>query len=415
MMPLTETGALGTTGALIAALAIGFAFGWCLERGGLGSAPKLAGLFYLTDTTVFKVMFSALVTAMLGAFWLDRVGLLELNLVYLPETFAAPQAIGGALFGAGFLLAGLCPGTSCVAAAAGRIDGLAVIGGMLFGVLLFNVGYSQVESFYTATAWGAVTLADVSGMSHGVVVAAVTAAALGGFVLAGLPTIRRRGPQQPAAGSLAMTAVHRRLGTVAAVLAVASAAVGLTTVDARSIATEIEHEQDHISAPDLADLIISGDRVLRVFDLRSSAEFERMHIPGARHATLETLSREPLPRDATIVLYSEGGAHAAQAWVLLRLRGHQRVFFLREGMYEWLARVIEPRLATDATASERAEFDRAVPMSRFFGGSAREGVPRPEISIGYWNSPAREASGAAPSSTRSAADQMVARVRRRGC
>ena len=111
MMPLTETGALGATGALLAALALGFAFGWCLEQGGLGSARKLAGQFYFTDLTVFKVMFSALVTAMLGAFWLDRFDLLDLNLVYLPETFVLPQAIGGALFGAGFLVAGLCPGT----------------------------------------------------------------------------------------------------------------------------------------------------------------------------------------------------------------------------------------------------------------------------------------------------------------
>ena len=65
--------------ALAVAFAIGFAFGWLLERAGLGSARKLVGQFYLTDLTVFKVLFSALVTAMLGAFWLDRVGVLDLG------------------------------------------------------------------------------------------------------------------------------------------------------------------------------------------------------------------------------------------------------------------------------------------------------------------------------------------------
>jgi len=50
---------------------------------------------------VLKVLFSALVAAMLGAFWLDRAGALDLRAVYLPETFAAPPALGGALFGAG--------------------------------------------------------------------------------------------------------------------------------------------------------------------------------------------------------------------------------------------------------------------------------------------------------------------------
>ena len=184
MTPLTETGSLGPSGALIAAIAIGFAFGWFLERGGLGSAPKLAGQFYLTDLTVFKVMFSALVTAMLGAFWLDRLGLLQLDLVYLPETFVVPQAVGGVLFGAGFLVAGLCPGTSCVAAAAGRRDGVAVMAGMLLGVWVFNLAFDWIAPIYSATPLGAVRLTDVAGINLGAGVAAVTAVAIAGFVVA---------------------------------------------------------------------------------------------------------------------------------------------------------------------------------------------------------------------------------------
>jgi hypothetical protein len=184
MTPLTETGWLGPSGALMAAPAIGFAFGWFLERGGLGSAPKLAGQFYLTDLTVFKVMFSALLTAMLGAFWLDRIGALQLDLVYLPETFVLPQALGGVLFGAGFLVAGLCPGTSCVAAAAGRRDGAGVMVGMLVGVCLFNLMFDWIAPFYSTTALGAVRLTDLLGVTQGVGVAVVTAMALAGFAVA---------------------------------------------------------------------------------------------------------------------------------------------------------------------------------------------------------------------------------------
>src|SRR5207253_5021119 len=124
--PLSEYGLLGTRGALGFGVAIGVAFGWCLERAGLGSARKLVGQFYFTDLTVFKVMFSAIVTAMLGAFWLARFGVIDLAKVYVPETFLVPQLMGGFLFGAGFLLAGLCPGTGCVAAATGRGDGALV-------------------------------------------------------------------------------------------------------------------------------------------------------------------------------------------------------------------------------------------------------------------------------------------------
>jgi len=182
--PLSETGVLGSVAVLVSAPVIGFAFGWCLERGGLGSARKLAGQFYLTDLTVFKVMFSALVTAMLGAFWLDRIGVLDLSLVYLPETYVVPQAIGGALFGAGFLVGGLCPGTACVAAAAGRLDGLAVAAGMLLGIASFNAAYDWIRPLVDSTPLGAVTLTQLAGLPRAAGVLAITFAALAGFVLA---------------------------------------------------------------------------------------------------------------------------------------------------------------------------------------------------------------------------------------
>src|SRR5439155_21312236 len=53
--PFFDYGYLGAQAALVAALVIGIAFGWCLESAGMGSARKLAGQFYLTDLTVFKV------------------------------------------------------------------------------------------------------------------------------------------------------------------------------------------------------------------------------------------------------------------------------------------------------------------------------------------------------------------------
>ena len=84
--PVYETGALGGGRALVVALVVGVAFGFFLERSGLGSARKLSAQFRLTDFTVLKVMFTAIVTASLGVFWLSRVGALDLTRVYVPET-----------------------------------------------------------------------------------------------------------------------------------------------------------------------------------------------------------------------------------------------------------------------------------------------------------------------------------------
>lgn len=182
--PFADAAAFDPRTSLLVAVAIGIAFGWALERAGLGSACKLAGQFDLTDLTVFKVMFSAIVVAMLGAFWLGRLGVLDLSRVYLPETWIAPQLAGGIVFGAGFAVGSLCPGTSCVAAATGRGDGVMVMLGIFSGVLATGLGFAQLGRFYDSTPRGALTLPQLFGVPYGVVVCAIVAVALGGFVAA---------------------------------------------------------------------------------------------------------------------------------------------------------------------------------------------------------------------------------------
>lgn len=172
-----------TDGSVFVAFAIGVAFGWTLERAGLGSARKLVGQFYLTDLTVFKVMFSAIVTAMLGLFWLSRLGIVDLSRIYVPETFLLPQAVGGLIFGAGFAVAGLCPGTSCVAAATGRGDGAMVVVGMFTGVLVTGLMFGPLQTFYERDARGTLTLPQVLHVPYGTVVFLIVLVAIAGFVI----------------------------------------------------------------------------------------------------------------------------------------------------------------------------------------------------------------------------------------
>src|SRR5205085_3247009 len=136
------------------------------------------------DFTVMKVMFTAIVVAMTGAFWLGRLGVIDLANVFVPETFLLPQLAGGAIFGAGFLIAGLCPGTSCVAAASGRGDGLAVMAGMFAGVFASGAAFEMLRPIYDATPRGTLTLPAVSHLPYGVVVLLVVGAALAGFKVA---------------------------------------------------------------------------------------------------------------------------------------------------------------------------------------------------------------------------------------
>jgi len=182
--PLPLDLAEGTQTSLAGALGVGIAFGWCLERAGLGNAPKLMGQFTLRDMTVLKVMFSAIVTAMLGLFWLSWLGVVDLSRVALPPTFIGPQIAGGIVFGAGMALAGLCPGTSCVAAATGRLDGLTVAAGFFVGVLGTGLLVPTISRFYESGARGAVALPTAFGVAQGTVTLAVVAGALAAFAMA---------------------------------------------------------------------------------------------------------------------------------------------------------------------------------------------------------------------------------------
>ena len=175
---------------LIPAFVVGGAFGFVLERAGLGDARKLAGQFYFRDFTVLKVILSAIVTAMLGSFWLARLGLVDLSGFYVPETFLLAQAVGGLIFGVGFVLCGLCPGTSCVAAASGKGDGLATVLGLFAGVLLTGLAMPLLEPLYTATSLGTFILPQLLNAPYGLVVAGVTVMAISLF--AGVGVLERR-------------------------------------------------------------------------------------------------------------------------------------------------------------------------------------------------------------------------------
>jgi len=185
MAPLYSFGLFGDEFSLVLAFIIGIGFGFFLERAGFGSAKKLTAQFYLTDLAVFKVMFTAIVTAMLGLFYLSWIGWLDLSLVYLTPTFIWPQIAGGILLGFGFVVGGYCPGTSLVAASTGKIDALIYIGGIFAGIFVFGEAFPRIANFFYSGDMGEVTMPALFGLPYGLVVFAVVLMALGGFWGAG--------------------------------------------------------------------------------------------------------------------------------------------------------------------------------------------------------------------------------------
>ncbi|MBM3907741.1 MAG: YeeE/YedE family protein [Gemmatimonadetes bacterium] len=181
MAPFFKYGMFGENLSLVVAFLVGIGFGFFLERAGFNSARKLAAQFYFTDLTVFKVMFTAIVTAMLGVYWLSALGVMDLSLVYLTPTFLVPQIIGGLVLGFGFVIGGYCPGTACVGVATGRVDAMVLLVGLFAGIIGFNEAYPLIAGFYNSTGYGQLTLPQVTGLPYGLLVFAVVLMALGGF------------------------------------------------------------------------------------------------------------------------------------------------------------------------------------------------------------------------------------------
>jgi hypothetical protein len=180
--PFYVMGLFDDEASLAVAFLIGIAFGFFLERAGFGSARKLVAQFYLTDLAVFKVMFTAILTAMIGTTLLSWAGVLDLSLVHLVPTYWVAQVVGGLLLGVGFVVGGYCPGTSVVSTATGKIDGLVFVAGFAAGTLGFALAFPLVKGLYTAGDIGTRTLPQVLGVPYGILVFGVVLMAVGGFM-----------------------------------------------------------------------------------------------------------------------------------------------------------------------------------------------------------------------------------------
>ncbi len=181
--------------------------------------------------------------------------------------------------------------------------------------------------------------------------------------------------------------LNRRLGVSALVCGVAAPLAGSPylprtgTADTDAIAKLIIDGQDHVSALTLAAWIRANKR--------APNEFGEGAIPTAENLPLAALLRTRFAVDDVIVLYSEGGAHAGQAWTLLRTMGVHNAWFIAGGLADWHDEVLAPVLSRNATPAEALAFEATAELSRYFGGTPSIGDP--------------------------AGKPATARVRRRGC
>lgn len=173
---------------IISGLLLGGAFGFVLERAGFGNPNKLTAQFRLTDWSVFKVMFTAIVFTAIGLMILEKIGFIAAGDLFVPPAFLGAVALGGAFVGAGFAIGGYCPGTSVVGLMSGRIDAAIFLIGLLIGTTVFAVIYPSIDALTTLGEFAkadalpdALNVSDLS-INIGMIIAAVGIFLLGSWM-----------------------------------------------------------------------------------------------------------------------------------------------------------------------------------------------------------------------------------------
>ncbi|MFZ6030051.1 MAG: rhodanese-like domain-containing protein [Chloroflexota bacterium] len=323
---------------------IGFFFGYILETSGFGNSKKLAAQFYFKDLTVLKVMFTAIVTAMVLLFFSSAIGILDFKLVYVPETYLWPGIVGGLIMGVGFIIGGFCPGTSIVSASTLKIDGIAFVLGAFVGVWAFGETVQLYWDWWNGSGYyGRLTLMDVFNLPTGAIVLLVVLMAL--FMFWGGEQLER------IVGKRDLRKEPRLRFAAAGVLVTLALAVLLIgQPDSADKWAQIAAEKETLLAGRQVqihpgELLASvADDQLRVIllDVRSESDYNLFHIRGARHAPLEdiqvwvhTLPQEPAENTLYVVMGNDEEA-ATQAWKVLTAESVSNVYILEGGVNNWI-------------------------------------------------------------------------------
>ncbi len=381
--PLQLTALMGHWGSYWVYLLIGFAFGYVLEIAGFGNSLKLSAQFYFKDMTVLKVMFTAIIVAMVLIFASTALGLLDFNLIWVNPTYLWPGIVGGLIMGAGFVIGGFCPGTSLVSAATGKIDGLMFVLGAFFGIFLFGETVGLYEGFWYSSYMGRFILPEFLGLETGWVVLLVVVMAL--FMFWGGEQLERIIGKQDLS-----KAPKWRYGA-AGTLVMASVAlifIGQPTnadrwswlapvQDARLVERKVQ-----VHPGELLDSIHNPGLRVYMIDVRPEADYNLFHILDAKHVTLDELpalapSLRDEPANTLFVTMSNDEGAATEAWKYLIAESVPNVYILAGGVNNWLSTFAEDEFKLTRTLAVSGDDQLRYVFDMALGARAPAAEPDP--------------------------------------
>ena len=152
---------------IILAIVIGGAFGFVLDRVGATNPGYIIRMLNLSNLHLMKTILLAIGVGSVLMFAGLLLGFVDPGNLSVKDAYIG-VFVGGLLLGAGFAVAGFCPGTGLTAAATGRMDALVFTIGGLVGAALYMGSYAWGEStgILEKVAGGKATLGPIDGTDY---------------------------------------------------------------------------------------------------------------------------------------------------------------------------------------------------------------------------------------------------------
>lgn len=354
MGPLAKTGFIDPITNLVLAALIGFAFGFALQRGGFTDSRKIAGVFYLKDLDVPMVMFTAMVTGMLGLWGLAFLGLLDTSQMYFLPTYLTPMVFGGFILGMGMVVGGYCPGTAVASGVTGKVDAWVFLLGFLIGTWSFGDAFPYFAELYKSDYMGVFRIDHWLGINLGGAVLLVIAFALAvSFTLRRLQAYfwkdaiaQRMILPRPAVAALVVAGVVYALVPTGRFLAIEDTAGATGGWRAEWQADPRETVVLPVAAAETL-YWANSDRALLV-DVRDGDAYAAGHLPEAVNIPLAVLHAARFPESSLVVVYGADTDEGRVALRILRERLQVRAYAVVGGYAEardWSPGDDAPRLA----------------------------------------------------------------------
>ncbi len=297
-------------------------------------------------------------------------------------TFYGAQVVGGLMFGLGFVMSGWCPGTGTVGLASGKLDALLFLLGAVLGSILFNELFAL---FKPLAAWGAAGVRfahDALGISSATFAFLFRCVAVacfwgsewiekksGGGAYLGTPFLKAFSALFiiAAGGLFILPSISPSSGV---------SAIGNTGAEQALLFT-VETGADHVDCVELAERIMAGEEGLILVDIRTPAEFSRFHLRGAVNIQPSELpsALASYRNVRTIVLYSNGMTHPAQARDSLARLGFRNAYLLTDGLDGFIRTCLKPASLREEPVPPDAAARIAKWRGFFYAAEAGSGEP----------------------------------------